>query len=282
MWRKISLAIIIAFLFFTLVGVIISLSGGLSRYNVNVGYVDIVGVITSSRRYVSFINELEKDPRIKAVILRIDSPGGGVAASQEIYDAIKRLREKGKPVVASMGAVAASGGYYIACAADKIVAEPGSVTGSIGVIIEMAGVEELLNKIGIRVEVIKSGKHKDIGSPFRPMTDEERKLLKGVVMDIYDQFVEAVSESRHLPIDSVKALADGRLFSGRQALKLGLVDTLGGEKVAVEIAKQMAGIKGEAKLLKLKRPFRLLDFLLGETRSYLVPFKVLYKMEAGS
>lgn len=265
-----------------LIGIIISLSGGLTEYNANVGYVEVIGAITSSRRYVSFIKKLEKDPRIKAVILRIDSPGGGVAASQEIYGALMRLKSKGKPIVASMGSVAASGGYYIACAADKIVADPGTVTGSIGVIVEVAGVEKLLNKIGVRIEVIKSGKHKDIGSPFRPMTDVERKLLRGVVMDIYDQFVETVSESRKIPIDSVRAIADGRVFSGRQALKIGLVDTLGGEDVAIQIAKDMAGIKGKAQLLKQKRPIRLIDLILGESNVLLAPFKVLYRLEVGS
>ncbi len=282
MWKKVAYIFIGVFVVFMLFGVFMSLGEGLSQGKANAGYVEISGPIVSSRRYVSFIERLEEDPRIKGILLRIESPGGGVAASQEIFDALLRFKEKGKPIVASMGAVAASGGYYVACAADKIVAEPGTVTGSIGVIVEIAGVEKLLDKLGVRIEVIKSGKHKDIGSPFRPMTEEERKLLKGVVMDIYDQFVEAVSTSRGIPIDSIRALADGRLFSGRQALKLGLVDTLGDEKVAEEILKEMAGIEGEVRFLRQKRPFRLIDFILGESKALVSPFKVLYRMEVGS
>jgi protease-4 len=263
--------------FFLFLGLIISFIQGLSLGRYNIGLVEITGLITSPSRYVEYFKKLEKDPRINAVVVRINSPGGGVAASQEIFDAIDRLRKKGKPVVVSMGAVAASGGYYIACAADKIVADPGTITGSIGVLVEITGVEKLMEKIWVRVEVIKSGKHKDIGSPFRPMTKEERKLLEGVVLDIYDQFLEVVSERRGIPMDSLKAIADGRLFSGRQALKLGLVDSLGSLEVAVSLARELGGIKEEPRILRFKRPWRLIDFILGKGGDFL-PFNVLYRM----
>ena len=208
-----------------------------------VGVVSIQGVISSSQKTVEQIDEFGKDNSIKAVVLRIDSPGGGVAASQEIYAAIKRIK-KNKIVVSSLGSVAASGGYMVACAADKIVANPGTVTGSISVIMYFANAEDLLKKIGIKPSVIKSGRYKDIGSPARGMSDDEKLLMQALVDDIYFQFVDVVAQDRKIPQADVKKLADGRVFSGKQALQYKLIDFLGDRLFAVQLAGKMAGIKG--------------------------------------
>ncbi len=245
----------------------------------NVGYVEIKGTIYHSKRTVRWIRKLTDNRNVKAILVRIDSPGGVVAASQEIYDALKKARSKGKPVVVSMGSVAASGGYYIACAADKIVAEPGTVTGSIGVIMKFPILKELFKRLGIGFEVIKSGKYKDIGSMERRMTQEERKLLREVVLDVYDQFVEVVASSRGLPRDSVEKIADGRILTGRQAYKLGLVDTLGGEELALQIACELAGIKEKPVLVKPRKRFGLIDFLFGTYEDIAGPIRLEYRME---
>jgi len=246
----------------------------------NIGYVEVKGTIRNSRKVVEWIDKLSENSSIRAILVRIDSPGGGVAPSQEIYDALKRAREKGKPVVASIGSLGASGGYYIACAADKIVADPGSVTGSIGVIMQFPVIRDLLRKLGIDYEVIKSGEFKDIASPLRPMTDKERRLLKEVILDVYSQFVDVVAESRGLPKDSVLKIADGRILSGRQAYELGLVDTLGSQKVALDIARELGGIKGKPRLLKRKkRRIGLFDILFGTVDELLTPVRLEYRME---
>lgn len=173
------------------------------------------------------LRKAAKNDKVKAVLLRINSPGGTVPTSQEIYEAVKELRKKGKPVVVSMGDMAASGGYYIACAADKIYANPGTLTGSIGVIMNLMNFKTLADKIGVEPDVVKSGLYKDIASPYHRMTKDERQILTDLIMDSYDQFTQAVSEGRKLPIEEVKRIADGRVYSGRQALKLKLVDELG-------------------------------------------------------
>ncbi len=213
-----------------------------------IGVIPIEGPITNSRPIINQLVEFRKNKGIKAIILRIDSPGGGVGPSQEIYREVMRTKAK-KKVIASMGAVAASGGYYIASAADKIVANPGTLTGSIGVIMEFVQIKELLKKIGVGMEVIKSGEFKDIGSPHRKLTEKERKLLQALIVDIQNQFVSAVAKGRNLPVEKVKKIADGRILSGEQAKKLGLVDQLGNFRDAVELAKKVAGIKGEATLI---------------------------------
>jgi len=182
-----------------------------------IGVVEIKGTIKSSDTLVRWIRKLREDSDIKGILLRVDSPGGAVGPVQEILEALKKTRKAGKPVVASFGSVAASGGYYVALASNKIVSNPGTVTGSIGVIAEFPVVSDLLKKLGVQYEIIKTGKYKDSGTPFRKMNPEEKKLLKGVLMDVYDQFVEEVASSRHLSPDSVRKLADGRIFSGRMA-----------------------------------------------------------------
>lgn len=213
-----------------------------------VGVIPIEGIIGDSAEIVSEIEDFSGNGSIRAVVLRIDSPGGGVAPSQEIYQAVRELRKK-KKVVVSMGSVAASGGYMIAVAADRIIANPGTITGSISAVMHYANVEELLKKVGVRSSVIKSGKFKDIGSPARAMTEEERSLIQGIVDDIYDQFVATVSENRKIPLSKIRALSDGRIFTGRQAKELGLVDELGGLQDAVLLAGRLSGMKEKPEIV---------------------------------
>lgn len=233
--------------------------GGLSLFRDRVAVVEISGIISSSREILRELERYGSDPYVKAIVLRIESPGGGVAASQEIYNAILKLKEKNKKIVTSMGAVAASGGYYIACASDRIVANPGTITGSIGVIAQFINIEELLNKLGMKGYVIKSGRYKDIGSPFREMTEDERSLVQDVINDIHSQFVNAVSESRKIDYEKVAEIADGRYFSGRKAKEIGLVDELGDLNDAIKIASSLAGIKGEPYVIYPSRKFSILD-----------------------
>jgi len=261
--RPITVVLIIlgvAILFFgTLMAVVLSLSGrgpALSFTN-KIGVVPINGIIRDADTIIEQIIAFRNDKQIKAIILRINSPGGGVGPSQEIYTETRRT-SRTKNVVASLGSVAASGGYYVASAADSIVANPGTLTGSIGVLMEFVRVEELLKKIGIEMRVIKSGEFKDIGSPNREMTHEEKEMLLTLLEDIRNQFVTAVSQGRNLPEDKVLKLADGRIFSGKQAKGLGLVDSLGNFRDAVSVAKRLAHIKGEVKLVypeKRRRSF---------------------------
>lgn len=233
-------------IFFILVYGIASISGDKTIFSLKdkVGVVLVEGPINDSRSIVDLLDNYKNNNSIKAVILRIDSPGGGVAPSQEIYDAIVDLKKK-KKVVASMGSVAASGGYLIACAADKIVANPGSITGSISALIQLANFEDLLKKIGLKSSVIKSGKFKDVGSPLRQMTREEIVLLQGLVDDIYDQLLDVIARDRNIKKDELRKIADGRIFTGKQALEVGLVDELGNMGYAVRLAGNLAGIKGE-------------------------------------
>jgi protease-4 len=231
-------------------------------YGKYVGIIEVNGAIISSDETVNLIKKYRDNNAIKAVVLRVQSPGGGVAASQEIYQALKNTAET-KPVICSMGEVAASGGYYIACACDSIVANPGTLTGSIGVIMEFMVAEELIKKVGLKFEVLKAGQNKDLGSPFRQMTPEERALLQGMIDDVHGQFIEAVAEGRRLSPDSVRLLADGRVFSGRQALALRLVDKMGTLEDAVTLAAGMAGLKDKPKLFReRKKKPTLFDLLV--------------------
>lgn len=262
-------AVILAALagFFLLLGI-------LSRMDVlsgagagKVGLVRITGLIAESESVVEQIRKFAKDDSIKAIVLRVNSPGGGVGPSQEIYEEVRKLRGK-KVVVASMGALAASGGYYIACASEKIYANPGTITGSIGVIMNFVNVKDLIEKIGIRGMVVKSGEYKDIGSPVRAMKPGERRLLQGVIDNVHAQFVNAVAEGRSLQRKQVLAIADGRIFSGEQALALGLVDALGNQQDAVEEAGRLAKIEGEPKVvMPPKKRFSILELLREEAKS---------------
>ena len=234
----------------------------------SIGIVPIDGIITDSRDIVDQIDEFADDRGVRAVVLRINSPGGGVAPSQEIYQAVLELK-KNKKVVVSMSSVAASGGYLIAVAADRIIANPGTITGSISAVMHHASIEELMKKIGISSSVIKSGKFKDIGSPTRKMSPEEISLIQGIVDDIYDQFVQVIAQNRNIPLQDILQLADGRIFTGRQAKQLGLVDDLGGFREAVMLAGKLAGLEGKPKLVYgLKKKNSILDYLYGSTRLF--------------
>lgn len=231
-----------------------------------VAWIPIHGVISASEDgspwktgaeyWTRKIKDLGEREDVKALVLEINSPGGSVGAVQEIYAEIERIRkEKKKPVVALMGDVAASGGYYLAAGCDKIVAHPGTLTGSIGVIFEVGNIEGLLTKLGVKMSPIKSGKHKDIGSMTRAMTPEEREILQAVIDDAYGQFLGAVQQGRGLGLDKLKPLADGRIFTGRQARDLGLVDMLGSSEDALHEAARLGGIKGTPKVLRVTDPF---------------------------
>jgi protease-4 len=225
-----------------------------------VALIRVEGAIIDSSSPVDEIREYVKDSSIKAIILRVNSPGGAVAPSQEIYEEVKKAVEK-KPVVVSMGAVAASGGYYISAPATKILANPGTLTGSIGVIMEIPNLSGLMEKIGVKAEVIKSGKHKDIASAFRGIGKEEREILQGVMDNVHEQFMKAVSEGREMEMEDVRNIADGRVFSGQQALEVGLVDELGNLEDAIDTAAGLGGIKGEPKVVSKREKPGILELL---------------------
>jgi len=227
-----------------------------------VALIRVEGMIVDSKDTIYEIKEYVKDPLIKAIVLRIDSPGGAVAPAQEIYEEIKKAVAK-KKVIASMGSIAASGGYYIASPATKIIANPGTLTGSIGVIMEIPNLEGLMSKLGIKTEVVKSGEKKDMASVFRGIKKEERAILQKVLDNVHDQFITAVAEGRKMPYEDVKQIADGRIFTGEQALKVGLVDKLGNIEDAVQVAADLSGIKGEPVLISKKERFSLIDLIRG-------------------
>jgi len=250
-----------------------------------VALIHVDGVITSGRGsgglfgdgsagseyVVGLLERARKDGSVKSVVVRINSPGGSAAGSQEIYQEVNKVRRSGKKVTVSMGDVAASGGYYIACAADRIYAQPSTLTGSIGVIMATADVHELLGKLGIDLGSIKSGKHKDMGTFTRPMTPDERRIAQDLISDVFDQFVADVSKGRKLDKGEVKKLADGRVYTGRQALKLKLIDRLGGLEDALRAAADDAGIKGEFDVVEYERG-GLLDLLFGGAGSSVSQF----------
>lgn len=228
-----------------------------------IALIRIEGPILDSRATVDELETYGDDPLVKAIVLRLDTPGGGVAPSQEIYNAVKRVRlDKQKTVVASMGNVAASGGYYIAVASDRILANPGSLTGSIGVVMQLANLENLMNKIGVKNIVIKSGRYKDVGSPFRMMGEEDRHLLQSVLDDAHRQFIEAVAAGRSLDAADVEALADGRIFTGQQAKDVLLVDELGDLTDAVKLAAEMSGLQSPP-VVETPRPYSFRDWIVG-------------------
>lgn len=225
------------------------------------GVIEVASVNFYGTDYiVKRLKNLSEDKKIKAVVLRINSPGGSVAASQEVYREVINLRKKGKKVVVSMGDVAASGGYYIASAADKILADDGSITGSIGVIFSLPNVEGLMSKAGVKFITIKSSRHKDIGSMMREMTEEERKIIQALIDDAFSQFLNVVLSSGRLKVKDAETLADGRVFTGKQAKALGLVDEIGGLYEAIALAGKLAGIKGEPKIMDERPSFeRILE-----------------------
>ncbi|MCK4690998.1 MAG: signal peptide peptidase SppA [Desulfuromonadales bacterium] len=232
------------FLFFLLAVLITGLVTGRSvvvPVGNKVGILEVRGMIVDAQQLIEQISEFRNSRAIKAVVLRIDSPGGGVAPSQEIHAELKRLAEE-KPLVVSMGSVAASGGYYLAVAGERIFANPGTITGSIGVIMSLPDYQGLMGKIGVRTEVVKSGQFKDIGSSTRDLSDADRQLLQEMIDNVHAQFVQAISEGRNIPVERLRTFVDGRIFTGEQAQTVGLVDELGTLSDAVEYAAKVSGL----------------------------------------
>ena len=227
-----------------------------------IALVEVAGAIMDSKDIVRQISKYRRDDEIKAIILRIDSPGGAVGPSQEIYDEVLRVRADNKKIYASMGSLAASGGYYIAVAADRIFANPGTLTGSIGVIMAFSNAEKLMDKIGLEPQVVKSGKYKDVGSPARKMTAVERAYLQRVVEDVHQQFIDAVAKGRNLSVKEARKLADGRVFTGRQALKLKMVDEMGGLEDVIAKIGEAVGIEGRPKVIWEAPPKGLMQWLM--------------------
>jgi protease IV len=226
-----------------------------------IGLVEVKGMILDSRETVRQLRHFLKKDDIKAVVLRVDSPGGVVAPSQEIYEEVKKFAAK-KKIVVSMGSLAASGGYYISAPATLIYANPGTITASIGVIIKLSNIEALMDKVGIKSTVIKTGKFKDSGSPMRELTAEDRAMFQSVIDSTHNQFIKAVASGRKLPEDEVRRIADGRVLSGEQAMALKLVDRLGTFQDAIEEAGRLAGIKGDPEvILPPKKKVNYLDML---------------------
>ena len=257
----IILIVVIAVVFFLLIGRTLVQSASIGD---KVAVIDITGAISRTQTVIDQIHQYRDDQAVKAIVLRINSPGGSVAPVQEIHSELKKLE---KPIVASMGSTAASGGYYIAVIADEILANPGTLTGSIGVIMQFTKIKGLYEKIGLEQQVVKSGRFKDTGSPVRDLTDEERELLQATLDDVHNQFIDAVSEGRqeHLTREEIVALADGRIFSGQQALEHKLVDQLGNLPDAIERAGELGGIEGKPKVVRTERKTSMLERLLGPT-----------------
>lgn len=226
-----------------------------------VAVVRIEGAIVDSEETIMEIRKYTGRRDVGALVLRINSPGGGVAPTQEIYQEILKQRGEGMVVVTSMSSVAASGGYYIASATDRIIANPGTITGSIGVIMIFPSFEKLFEKIGIKSEVVKSGKFKDIGSPTKHLSDEDRQFIQALIDDVYDQFLEAVAQGRKLDLGELKKIANGGIYSGRQALELGLVDKLGNLEDALDEAAKLAKIEGKPKVIMGRAPRGLFYWL---------------------
>jgi len=270
MTRKTTIVIILAIgagaLLLVLLGIVVIVNP-LSGIGPKVALIEITGAITRSEPIIEQIHSYRDNPSVKSIVLRINSPGGAVVPTQEIYAELGKLKAKSeKTIVASMGSTAASGGYYIACAADEIFANPGTLTGSIGVIMQIITVEGILKKVGVGSEVIKSGEFKDTGSPMRSMTDEERAILQETIDDVHAQFVDAVFEGRKhkgLTREQIVEIANGRIFSGQQAFERKLVDELGDLQDAIKRAGELGGIKGEPKVVKRIRRKSLMERFLG-------------------
>ncbi|MDH5298679.1 MAG: signal peptide peptidase SppA [Desulfobulbaceae bacterium] len=230
-----------------------------------IGVIEVKGVIVTAEETIARLTDFRQDDTVKAIVVRIDSPGGAVGASQELYEEIKRT-DKTKPVVISMASVAASGGYYAALGGRRILANPGTLTGSIGVILKFPNLKELFDKIGYKNEVVKSGLLKDIGSSDRPMTEKERVFLQALIDNVHSQFVRAVVTRRAIPEEKARSLADGRIFSGEQAKEFGLVDEMGNFTDAITEAATLAGLDADDPRLIYpeEEDFSLLQLLAGE------------------
>jgi protease IV len=232
-----------------------------------IGVIEIRGTIADVRETLKSLKTFRRDANVRAVLVRIDSPGGGIAPSQELYREIRRLAQE-KPVVSSLGAVAASGGYYVAAATQRIVSNPGTITGSIGVISYFPNLKDLFDKIGLHTVIVKSGQFKDVGNPGREMTQQEKDLIQATIDEAHRQFIADVAQGRNIPEEKVRQIADGRILMGETALKLGLVDELGNLEDAVTAAARLGKIEGEPELVYAKKKrLSLLDLLLGSDAS---------------
>jgi protease IV len=238
--------------------------GGGPLFGPRVAVVELEGLIAETDDLVRELRHHRDNPSVRAVVIRINSPGGVVGPTQEVHDALLRVRQAGKPVVASLGSVAASGGYYIAVAADQIYANPGSLTGSIGVIMQLANVDALMKKVGVDYVVVKAGQFKDLGNFSRPMTPEERRVIQALLDDVHGQFIEAVAKGRKLDRSAVVKFADGRVFSGTQALGLKMVDALGGLEEAIDAAAKLAKLPTPPPVERARRRFSLIDLIRNE------------------
>ncbi len=285
--RSVVILIVVAscivFFGFTGLMLIVGMSGDFdsdfSGFGDKVAVVEVYGEIISSRDVVRQLKNWSDDGSVKAIIIDIDSPGGGVAASQEIYDQILKTREEGITVIASMGTVAASGGYYIACAAEKIVANPGTLTGSIGVILSFPTAKKLFEKIGVQFETVKSGELKDVGSMDRAMTPKEERMLQAVIDDSYEQFIEAIAVGREKDKDEIYPFADGSIFTGRQAYNIGLVDTLGSFETAISIAGEMVNLGPDPDVVRERKRKPGIFDVLAESATLLESLSKLEKTQ---
>jgi protease IV len=257
-------------LFFVLAAVLFWLASPdlqlMARPN-RIGIIEVTGIISDARKTMRDIVKFRKDSNVRAIVLRVESPGGGVGPSQELYREVMRTKDT-KPVIASLGSVAASGGYYVASPASWIMASSGTVTGSIGVVMYYPNMQELLQKIGLSMTAIKSGQYKDLGNPDREMAPEEIALLQRTIDEVHQQFIRDIAQGRELPQEKIRAIADGRIMTGESARTAGLIDEIGNFQDAVQAAASMGKIEGEPKLVYAKKEgFSLLDLILGSDLS---------------
>jgi protease IV len=262
----------------TVAGLLLALSagaGGTAALGIGgrIAVVELDGIIGDDQQFLRDIRRLRRDRSVRGWVIAINSPGGVVAPSQSMYQTLVHVRaEDGVPIIASIGSVGASGGYYVALGADSIMALPGSITGSIGVLMEFPNVGVLMERIGVRMEVVKAGDQKDIASPFRDMEPEQRAILKALVEDVHDQFIEAVALGRGMTVETVRPLADGRVLSGRQAHAIGLIDRLGNRDEAIALAGTMAGLGSRPRIVRPPEPRApwLLELLFGQATAGVV------------
>lgn len=261
--KKIVLIGFIIFISLVILSLLMTLFSREVVHREKVALVRIEGPIFDSKDTIEELKKYRDDPSIKAIVMRVDSPGGAVAPAQEIYEEVKKTKDK-KPVIVSMGSISASGGYYISAPATKILANPGTLTGSIGVIMEIPNIKGLMDKIGIKTVVIKSGRHKDIASIFKEMSLEQREIIQRVLDDVHEQFINAVAQGRNLSVEDVRKIADGRIFTGSQAMQLKLIDSLGNLEDAIKEAGRLAGIRGEPEVVTKEERIGLRSLLKGE------------------
>jgi protease-4 len=229
-----------------------------------IGVVEVKDVISSSEDIIRQLKKYQKNSNVKAIVVRVESPGGGIAPSQEIYETIRSIKKSGKPVIISMGSMAASGGYYISLGATKIFANPGTLTGSIGVILEYPNYSQLMEKVGVNMTTVKSGRMKDAGSPYRKSSGDDQKYFQQLIDNGYEQFLEAVMAERKIEKEELLKLADGRVFTGRQAYDYHLIDSLGTYEDAINYAGKLGGIEGEPKIIKEKKKQTLMELMLSK------------------